>query len=87
LIFDGTLNQELFAEYIKIQLKSMMAKDDVLILDNCSVHKSKLAMKTFLKKAKARTHKALEKAINLAFNWICESDIQGLVSTLRLYDY
>jgi transposase len=107
LIFEGTLNKEIFSEYIKTGLKSILSSDDILILDGCSVHRSRLVcetfkryginviflppyspdlnpielfwskIKTFLKKAKARTHKMLEKAINLAFNWVSKSDILG----------
>jgi transposase len=42
MIFSGTLNKELFAEYIKTQLNHVLADDDILLLDNSSVHKSKL---------------------------------------------
>jgi transposase len=45
-VFSGTLNKELFAEYIKKQLAPFLAKDEVLLLDNSSVHKSKLALDT-----------------------------------------
>jgi transposase len=46
VIFSGTLNKELFAEYIKTQLKPTLADDDILLMDNCSVHKSKLVKDT-----------------------------------------
>jgi transposase len=46
LIFSGTLNKELFSEYIKTQLKPHLAKDDILLMDNSSVHTSKLVLKT-----------------------------------------
>jgi transposase len=46
LVFSGTLNKELFAEYIKTQLKPTLAKDDILLLDNSSVHRSKLVVDT-----------------------------------------
>jgi len=46
LIFNGTLNKELFCEYLKTQLAPMWSKDNVLLLDNSSVHKSKLTLKT-----------------------------------------
>jgi len=49
IIFDGTLNQYLFAEYIKTELKPTLADDDLLILDGCSVHKSKLVLEVFEK--------------------------------------
>ena len=47
LIFSGTLNKELFSEYIKTQLKPHLAKDDILLLDNSSVHTSKMVLDTF----------------------------------------
>jgi transposase len=46
LMFSGTLNKELFSEYIRTQLMPHMADDDILVLDNSSVHKSKLVMQT-----------------------------------------
>lgn len=45
-IFKGTLNKELFSEYLKTQLKPTLAADDILLLDNSSVHTSKLVMDT-----------------------------------------
>jgi transposase len=45
-VFSGTLNKELFAAYIKTQLKPLLAEDDILLLDNSSVHKSKLVLET-----------------------------------------
>ena len=107
IIFDGTLDQHLFAHYVKTELKPALADDDILILDGCSVHKSKLVLqtfeecgvnavflppyspdlnpielfwakvKTFLKKAKARTNDALENAINSASDWVSTADILG----------
>jgi len=46
LIFEGTLNKELFAEYLKTQLKPTLSPNDVVLLDNSSVHKSKLVLQT-----------------------------------------
>jgi transposase len=46
LIFEGTLNKYLFAEYLKTFLKPMLLPDDVVLLDNSSVHKSKLVLQT-----------------------------------------
>jgi transposase len=46
LVFAGTLNKELFAEYIKTMLKPKFSEDDILLLDNCSVHRSKLVIDT-----------------------------------------
>ena len=93
IVFKGTLDQFLFAEYIKKQLKPTLADDDILLLDNSSVHTSKLVkdtlkecginyiylpryspdfnpiellwafMKSYLRKAKARTREKLDEAI------------------------
>jgi transposase len=46
LVFNGTLNKELFADYIKTCLKPTLAEDDILLLDNSSVHRSKLVIDT-----------------------------------------
>jgi putative transposase len=46
IVFSGTLNKELFAEYIKTQRKPTLADDDILLLDNSSIHRSKLAVDT-----------------------------------------
>ena len=46
LIFEGTLNKELFAEYLRTQLKPTLSPDDIVLLDNSSVHKSKLVLQT-----------------------------------------
>jgi transposase len=46
IIFSGTLSKELFAEYIKTQLKPTFSPDDILLLDNSSVHRSKLVIET-----------------------------------------
>jgi transposase len=46
IVFSGTLCKELFAEYIKTQLKPTLADDDILLLDNSSVQKSKLVVDT-----------------------------------------
>jgi transposase len=98
IIFDGTLNKELFSEYLRNQLAPMWPKDDILLLDNSSVHKSKLVLntleecgikylflppyspdlnpielmwawlKSFLRKAKARTRQKLDDAVSYALN-------------------
>jgi len=100
LIFDGTLNKEWFAEYLRNQLAPTFSQDKVLLLDHSSVHRSKLVLdtlgecgikylflppyspdlnpielmwawlKAYLRKAKARTHKKLEKAIKHAFDTV-----------------
>lgn len=46
LVFKGTLNKEFFASYIKTCLKPSLSPDDILILDNSSVHSSKLVLDT-----------------------------------------
>ena len=46
LVFDGTLNKHIFAEYIKSCLKPTRSSEDVLLLDNSSVHTSKLVLDT-----------------------------------------
>ena len=46
LVFEGTLNKYIFAEYIKTFLKPSLAPDDILLLDNSSVHRSKLVLDT-----------------------------------------
>lgn len=46
VVFSGTLNKELFSEYIKTQLKPNFSADDILLLDRSSVHTSKLVIKT-----------------------------------------
>jgi transposase len=98
LIFKGTLDKELFCEYLRSQLAPKWSNDNILLLDNSSVHKSKLTIKTleecgikylflppyspdlnpiellwawlksYLKKAKARTHDKLNDAIVYALN-------------------
>jgi len=45
-MFEGTLNKELFAEYVQKQLAPTLNEDDIVVLDNCSVHKAKLVMET-----------------------------------------
>jgi transposase len=42
LVFEGTLNKELFAEYLCVCLSPTLSEGDVLVLDNSSVHTSKL---------------------------------------------
>jgi len=46
MVFDGTLNKELFAEYIRTFLKPTVSLEDVLLLDNSSVHTAKLVLDT-----------------------------------------
>ncbi|MDR3300669.1 MAG: transposase, partial [Candidatus Accumulibacter sp.] len=44
--FSGTLNKELFSAYIKVMLKPTFSAGDILLLDNSSVHHSKLVIRT-----------------------------------------
>jgi transposase len=37
-VFEGTLNKELFAEYLRIWFAPTLGPDDVLVLDNSSVY-------------------------------------------------
>jgi transposase len=46
LVFEGTLNKHIFAEYIRTALRPALLPDDVLLLDNSSVHRSKLVLQT-----------------------------------------
>jgi len=46
LVFDGTLNKELFSEYIKTQLYPTFSSNSIFLLDNSSVHHSKLVIDT-----------------------------------------
>lgn len=48
--FDGTLNTEIFKPYVEQMLAPVMHKDDIFILDNCSVHKVKDSLKPLLDK-------------------------------------
>lgn len=46
LTFEGTLNKEIFAGYVRNQLAPTLDSDDTLVMDNSSVHKSKLVRET-----------------------------------------
>ena len=46
LVFEGTLNRFIFADYIRSCLKPTLSPQDVLLLDNSSVHRSKLVIDT-----------------------------------------
>lgn len=41
MTFEGTLNKELFKVYLEKFLVPTLNKGDIVIMDNCSVHKSK----------------------------------------------
>jgi transposase len=45
-VFEGTLNKELFSVYVQEQLAPSLEKDDVVLLDNSSVHHAKLVVET-----------------------------------------
>ncbi|MGL4483322.1 MAG: transposase [Anaerovoracaceae bacterium] len=46
MIFEGTLNKEFFSEYIKKQLAPNFSPEKILLLNNSSVHHSKLVIQT-----------------------------------------
>jgi transposase len=46
IVFNGTLNKEIFAQYIKTCLAPALSAEDILLLDNSSVHTSKLVKDT-----------------------------------------
>ena len=46
IVFKGTLNKYIFAEYLKTCLKPTLSPDDIVLLDNSSVHTSKLVLDT-----------------------------------------
>jgi transposase len=48
-VFSGTLNKELFSGYIEKMLKPVWNAEDILLLDNSSVHHSKLVIETLEK--------------------------------------
>jgi transposase len=50
LMFKGTLNGELFVEYVKEILAPMLREGDVVILDNLTAHKVKNALKPIYQK-------------------------------------
>jgi transposase len=47
-VFEGTLNKELFVEYLRVCLSSTLGVADVLVLDNSSVHTSKLVLEVLV---------------------------------------
>ena len=47
-VFEGTLNKELFVEYLRVCLAPTLGVDDVLVLDNSSVHTSKLVLEVLV---------------------------------------
>jgi len=49
IVFEGTLNKEIFCAYIEQQLAPSLASDDIVLLDNCTVHSAKLVKETLKK--------------------------------------
>ena len=107
LLFSGTLNGELFIQYIKQFLSQILNEGDIVVLDNCSSHKvagvkeaigacgAKVLylpayspdlnpvellwskVKAILRREKARSFDALEKALKLALDSVSSDDILG----------
>lgn len=46
IMFKGTLNKELFIQYLKTQLKNNISADEILVMDNSSVHTAKAVINT-----------------------------------------
>lgn len=46
IVFEGTLNKEIFSKYIETQLAPSLATDEIVLLDNCKVHSAKLVKET-----------------------------------------
>jgi transposase len=46
VVFEGTLNKEIFCAYIEQQLAPSLSADDIVLLDNCTVHSAKLVKET-----------------------------------------
>jgi transposase len=49
IVFEGTLNKEIFCAYIEHQLAPTLAADDIVLLDNCTVHTAKIVKETLKK--------------------------------------
>jgi transposase len=49
IIYKGTLNSELFVEYLRKFLTPTLGKDDIVVMDNCTSHKSKLVREAIVK--------------------------------------
>jgi len=49
IVFEGTLNKEIFSAYIENQLAPSLAADDIVLLDNCKVHSAELVKETLKK--------------------------------------
>lgn len=45
--YDGAVNGEKFLHFLETQLLPKLTKDDVIIMDNCSIHHSKLVKDRF----------------------------------------
>ena len=107
LVFSGTLNGDIFKEYITHCLVPTLLKGDIVIMDNLSSHKVAgvieaisacgasvlylppyspdfnpielkwAKVKTFLKKARSRTHDLLVSAIAQSLDLVSVTDIYG----------
>lgn len=49
VVFEGTLNKEIFSAYLEQQLAPTLAADDIVLLDNCTVHSAALVKETLKK--------------------------------------
>lgn len=49
IVFEGTLNKEIFSAYIENQLVPSLSADDIVLLDNCTVHSAKSVKETLKK--------------------------------------
>ncbi|MCL2775370.1 MAG: IS630 family transposase [Oscillospiraceae bacterium] len=49
IVFEGTLNKETLCHYIEKQLAPSLAAEDIVLLDNCTVHSAKLVKETLKK--------------------------------------
>lgn len=85
--FEGTLNKELFAEYVRFQLAPSLEKNDIVILDNCSVHHSNnpielmwAYIKNILKRLKARSYEKLISSIGEALSLVTSDLIKAWFS-------
>lgn len=49
IVFEGTLDKEIFCAYIEQQLAPWLDDDDIVLLDNCTVHSAKVVKDTLKK--------------------------------------
>lgn len=106
-LFEGAMTGSIFETYVEAELARTLHRNDIVLIDNLSAHKSVEArrlieargarleflppyssdlnpielcwakIKTILRSAKARTYKALLKALTHAFRSISRADIQA----------